>query len=112
MDEDSTQAFTLTREAVVMAQSEVEPARAIEQLRRGWIAEEALAIAFYCASKKQDDFEAAVRMAVNHDGDSDSTGAICGNLVGAHLGTLLLAEALVGPAGTGRSDRYCRGQYG
>lgn len=25
-------------------------------------------------------------MTVNHDGDSDSTGAICGNLLGAALG--------------------------
>ena len=32
------------------------------------------------------DFESAVRLAVNHGGDSDSTGAIAGNLLGASLG--------------------------
>ena len=28
----------------------------------------------------------AIRTAVNHDGDSDSTGAVCGNILGAYLG--------------------------
>ena len=28
----------------------------------------------------------AVRLAVNHDGDSDSTGSICGNIMGMLLG--------------------------
>jgi ADP-ribosylglycohydrolase len=28
------------------------------------------------------DFDGGVRLAVNHDGDSDSTGAIAGNLLG------------------------------
>jgi len=45
-----------------------------------------LAIAVYCALKYEDDFEKAVRMAVNHSGDSDSTGAICGNILGAYHG--------------------------
>lgn len=59
---------------------------AIGQLGEGWVAEEALAIAIYCALKHQDDFELAVRAAVNHSGDSDSTGAIAGSILGAYLG--------------------------
>jgi ADP-ribosylglycohydrolase len=58
----------------------------VEGLGAGWIAEEALAISFYCALAQPDDFAAAVLLAVNHGGDSDSTGAIAGNLLGAHLG--------------------------
>ncbi len=50
------------------------------------MAEETLAIAVYCAIKYQDDFEKAVCTAVNHNGDSDSTGAVCGNIMGAYLG--------------------------
>jgi ADP-ribosylglycohydrolase len=57
----------------------------VASLGQGWVAEEALGIAAYCALAG-DDFRSAVLLAVNHDGDSDSTGAICGNLVGAALG--------------------------
>jgi len=60
---------------------------AIEEagLGEGWVAEEALAIALYCALVEKD-FERAVVRAVNHSGDSDSTGAITGNLLGTDLG--------------------------
>jgi ADP-ribosylglycohydrolase len=34
-----------------------------------------------------------VRLAVNHGGDSDSTGAIAGNLLGAHLGEEAIPRA-------------------
>jgi ADP-ribosylglycohydrolase len=57
----------------------------IATLGEGWTAGEALAIALACALAGSD-FESAVRLAVNHDGDSDSTAAITGNLVGAALG--------------------------
>lgn len=57
-------------------------AAAIAELGEGWVAEEALAIAIYCALVARD-FRDGVVLAVNHDGDSDSTGAITGNLLGA-----------------------------
>ncbi len=59
---------------------------AIHQLGEGWVAEETLAIAVYCAIKYQNDFEKAICTAVNHKGDSDSTGAVCGNILGTYLG--------------------------
>jgi ADP-ribosylglycohydrolase len=46
------------------------------------VAEEALAISLYCAIAAPD-LESALLLAVNHGGDSDSTGAITGNLLGA-----------------------------
>ncbi|OHV37180.1 hypothetical protein BCD49_17805 [Pseudofrankia sp. EUN1h] len=58
----------------------------VETLGAGWVAEEALAIAVFCAVTAADDPRVALLAAVNHSGDSDSTGAICGNLVGAALG--------------------------
>jgi ADP-ribosylglycohydrolase len=58
----------------------------IHQLGGGWVAEEALAISLLCALQYQNNFEKAVLAAVNHDGDSDSTGAITGNLVGLLVG--------------------------
>lgn len=59
---------------------------AIRELGEGWVAEETLAIAVYCALRYENDFEKAVIASVNHGGDSDSTGAVTGNLMGAYLG--------------------------
>ena len=53
--------------------------------------EEALAIAVYCALATPD-VETALLAAVNHSGDSDSTGAITGNIVGAMYGDLALPK--------------------
>ncbi len=58
----------------------------IRQLGGGWVAEETLAISLYCALRYRDDFSAGVIAAVNHGGDSDSTGAVTGNILGALLG--------------------------
>ena len=55
----------------------------IHRLGEGWVADEALAIALYCALRYQDDFSAGLIASVNHHGDSDSTGAIAGNILGA-----------------------------
>jgi len=53
----------------------------IRELGEGWVAEEALAIALYCALAAPD-YTSGALLAVNHDGDSDSTGAMAGNLLG------------------------------
>lgn len=57
----------------------------VERLGGGWVAEEAVAIAVYCALRAED-LAHGLRMAVNHSGDSDSTGSITGNLLGARDG--------------------------
>jgi ADP-ribosylglycohydrolase len=59
----------------------------LETIGAGWVAEEALAMSLFCTLKFQNDFEKGVLAAVNHSGDSDSTGAITGNLLGLMLGT-------------------------
>lgn len=58
----------------------------LTQLGQGFMAEEALAMGVYAALCYSDNLKRAVIFAVNHDGDSNSTAAICGNLVGAYLG--------------------------
>ena len=58
----------------------------IGHLGEGWTGEEALAIALYCALKHFDNFEEAMIASVNHGGDSDSTGAVIGNILGAAIG--------------------------
>lgn len=56
--------------------------RTIAELGEGWVAEEALAISVRCALNHQREFEKGVLEAVNITGDSDSTGAITGNILG------------------------------
>lgn len=74
-------------EAIDLSQdSTVSTLEAIHKLGEGWVAEETLAIAVYCSLKWQNDFEKAIIAAVNHRGDSDSTGAVTGNILGASLG--------------------------
>ena len=52
----------------------------------GWTGEKALSIALFCVLGFPEDFRSGVLAAVNHGGDSDSTGAIAGNILGAKLG--------------------------
>ncbi|KAL2635541.1 hypothetical protein R1flu_007020 [Riccia fluitans] len=58
----------------------------VETLGRGFVGEEALGIALYCALICGEDIEEGICHAVNHSGDSDSTGAITGNILGALFG--------------------------
>jgi len=64
----------------------------VESLGAGWVAEEALAIAVFVALSANS-FEEGVLAAVNHSGDSDSTGAIAGNLLGAMYGVEAIPSA-------------------
>lgn len=76
----------LMETAVMLSESDVSDIEAIHTLGEGWVAEETLAIAVYCALKYQKDFKKAIITSVNHNGDSDSTGAVTGNILGAYLG--------------------------
>ena len=64
----------------------------VEQLGQGWTGEEALAISLFCALKAED-FAHGVLLAVNHGGDSDSTGSITGNILGLMNGEASLPQA-------------------
>lgn len=78
--------------AIGLAKTSADDLVAIRQLGEGWVGDEALDIALYCVLKYQDDFEKAIVAAVNHDGDSDSTGSITGNILGAYLGLKSIPE--------------------
>lgn len=77
---------TLVVKALDLAYSDMPDPLAIESIGGGWTGHEALAIAIYSAVKHKDSFEEAIISSVNHSGDSDSTGAICGNIMGCLLG--------------------------
>ena len=76
----------LTLTALSLAANDKSDAENIRLLGEGWTGEEAWAIALYCAVRHIDNIEDALIAAVNHDGDSDSTGAVCGNIMGAIYG--------------------------
>ena len=90
----------LMRRAMALSERPVESPReiasvdepAIRSLGGGWVGDEALAIAVYAALRYPDDLKACLRAAVNHGGDSDSTGAIAGNILGARLGLAGIPE--------------------
>ncbi|MBR5287556.1 MAG: ADP-ribosylglycohydrolase family protein [Clostridia bacterium] len=64
----------------------------IRELGEGWVGDEALVIALYCALRHEDSITDTLVAAVNHSGDSDSTGAIAGNILGAKLGASAIEE--------------------
>ncbi|MFI5767103.1 ADP-ribosylglycohydrolase family protein [Streptomyces sp. NPDC051658] len=80
------------RAAVDLAAGGAPTGEKVETLGAGWVAEEALAIAVYCALVLPgvDQVARSLLLSVNHSGDSDSTGAICGNLLGARHGDVHL----------------------
>ena len=80
------QFMNLMQKAVALSQEDIDDLDAIHKLGEGWVADEALAIAVYCSLKYPEDIEKALIASVNHNGDSDSTGSITGNIVGAHVG--------------------------
>lgn len=76
----------LLQMAVRLAQGDQPDSEAIARIGEGWVAEETLAIAIYCSLRYLADFEGAIVASVNHSGDSDSTGAVTGNIMGAIVG--------------------------
>ena len=78
--------------ALDLSRSDVEARpETVERLGGGWIAEEALAIAAFCALRAQS-FEHGLLLAANHSGDSDSTASMTGQLLGAAWGCGALPE--------------------
>ncbi len=86
---------SLLERAVTLAGEEGDELDAIHLLGAGWTGDETLAIAVYCALRHPKDLEKALIAAVNHGGDSDSTGAVTGNILGAALGMKAIPQKLL-----------------
>lgn len=93
---DSEETIDSLRSAEILASRKVPPEQAIRELGQGWVAEEALGISVYCALVART-FREGVLLAVNHDGDSDSTGSITGNLLGALYGVKSIPQKWLEP---------------
>jgi ADP-ribosylglycohydrolase len=82
--------------AVALAASGRGTPEEVESLGQGWVAEEALAIGLFAALVARD-LEHGVRLAVNHGGDSDSTGSIAGQILGTMLGARAIPQRWLEP---------------
>ena len=78
--------------AIELSKNDKPDLQNIESIGGGWVGEEALAIAIYCALRHENDFSAGIIAAANHSGDSDSTAAIAGNILGALHGYSAIDE--------------------
>lgn len=85
-DEEWKKFDKLIRRALELGKSDIAENAAVQELGEGWVGDEAIAIAIFSVMRHIDSFEDCIVCAVNHDGDSDSTGAIAGNIIGAILG--------------------------
>jgi ADP-ribosyl-[dinitrogen reductase] hydrolase len=78
---ESGEVIAAIDKALALAESGPVMPERIERLGGGWVAEEALAIGVFCAITASD-YASGVLAAVNHSGDTDSTGSITGQILG------------------------------
>lgn len=78
--------LSCVKKAMECSVSNINDVDAIESIGYGGRGDEALGIALYSVLKYPNSFKKAITTAVNHSGDSDSTGAIAGNILGASMG--------------------------
>ncbi|MGW6915894.1 ADP-ribosylglycohydrolase family protein [Kitasatospora sp. NPDC054939] len=87
------------RRALALAANGPATPDTVDSFGSGWTAEEILGVAVYAALAQSRSwpvhtrFESGLLLAVNHSGTSDSSGAVCGSLLGAHYGDVMLSRA-------------------
>jgi ADP-ribosyl-[dinitrogen reductase] hydrolase len=81
LEDDSAETLAAIGTALDCVDKRMAAEDALPMIGEAWVGEEALGVAIYC-SLMTDDFDAGVRMSVNHDGDSDTTGLLVGQLLG------------------------------
>ncbi|KMO85604.1 ADP-ribosylglycohydrolase [Megasphaera cerevisiae DSM 20462] len=77
--------------AIDEAVTDRNPVHSMKKIGQGWAADEAMAMAIYCVLKSET-LKDAVIMACNQDGDSDTCGAVCGNITGALYGAAAIPK--------------------
>jgi ADP-ribosylglycohydrolase len=82
-DGQGAEVAVLMREVLRRAETPAsDPYVDIKALGEGWVGDEALAIGVYAALRGRNVVD-AIRIAANHDGDSDSTASIAAQIIGA-----------------------------
>jgi len=83
---DSGETLATIKTAMEAVENNIPNLDYIESTEGGWAGDAALAIGLFCFLRHQDHPLEALFSSVNHSGDSDSTGTICGALLGAVFG--------------------------
>ena len=96
-DLDLSEMTDIIGKAESLADSEASDQDGMAEIGEGWVAEETLAMALFSCLRHPDSIRDAIVCAVNVTGDSDSIGAVTGNIMGALLGSdVLMREFDVG----------------
>lgn len=82
----------IVNRAIGLTKNDLPDIENISSLGSGSTGEEALAVALYANLKYENDFDRIILCAVNHNGDTDSTGAVAGNIIGAMTGYHAVGE--------------------
>lgn len=82
---EGTRLLKLLLRSIDEAVTDRNPVRSMKKIGLGKKVDEALALSIYCVLKTGT-LKEAVLMACNQDGDSDTCGAICGNIMGTIFG--------------------------
>lgn len=85
---NSKTVYEAISKALQLVESEEKPEQAMSYLGDGWLAEEAVAKAVYCALVYQDDFEKAINFVILQDENRSGVASICGTILGGYLGSL------------------------
>lgn len=78
----------LVDKAISLTRTTIPPREAIESMGEGWVAPETAAIATYIAFRYSDDFEGAINVATDINGNTDSIAPASGNIIGCIDGSL------------------------
>lgn len=85
---DGERGYAAIRKAIELAEMGGEPRQALLSIGEGWLAEEAVAKAVYCALVYPNDFEKALRLALESEENQSGVASLCGTILGAYLGSL------------------------
>lgn len=80
------QLIELIKLACKLSENDLSDQVNLQQLGLGWTAEEALAIAIYSCLRYPTKIKDSLMCSINHLGNSDACGSICGNIMGCLIG--------------------------
>lgn len=87
--------ITAIEKAIALAKEGSPSPQKLEAFGDGFSAEDALAMAIYCSLSYPDDFNKALNLAINQNGNSNSAAAITGNILGTYLGIGVINDELI-----------------
>ena len=92
--------------AIFLAKENISDYEAISSIGLGKTGDEALGIALFAVLRNTNDYKKAIETATNHDGDSDTTAAIAGNIFGVINGIDSIPKKWVNNVECGDLLRY------